>query len=283
LAQLTKKILKCLPFTVDSVHLWTDSRIVLCWLRTYSRQWTSFVANRIAEIQRLMTDEDSWKHVPSQKNPADPLSRSVMPHLLGELQIWWSGPSWLESDKSFQVSDIELPERKATTLMAEVKIESQHDIFNRFSKFSRLIRVIAFCYRFIKNCSKKNINSLQSDYEGKIGKVRSLSIEELEQSELALVRIVQREAFKTELCALEGNKPVNKNSNILNLNPFIDAHGILRVGGRLRHASVSYNYKHPILLPGKHPFTRLIITHEHERHLHVRAQATMGAFSGFNS
>jgi len=282
LAQLTRKIVKCLPFTVDSVHLWTDSRIVLCWLQTCSRQWTPFVANRIAEIQGL-TDNDDWRHVPSQENPADSLSRGVMPHLLSELRIWWTGPSWLKSDRSewpsesFQVSDIELPEGKATTLVAEVKTESQHNIFNRFSKFSRLIRVVAFCYRFIKKCKMKNINTLQSDYESKIDKIQPLSIKELEQSELALIRVVQREVFKTELCALESYKPVNKNSNILNLNPFIDAHGILRVGGRLKHASVSYNYKHPILLPGKHPLTRLIIIHEHERHLHSGAQATLSA------
>jgi len=236
LAQLTKKILKCLPFAVDSVHLWTD-----------------------------------------------PLSRGIMPHLLSELQIWWSGPSWLESDRcewpseSFQISDIELPEGRATTLIVKVKTKSQHDIFNRFSKFHRLIHVIAFCYRFIKNCRTKDVNSLQSDGKSKIGKIQSLSITELEQSELALIRIVQREVFKTELHALESNRPVNKNSNILNLNPFIDVHGILRVGGRLRHASVAYNYKHPILLPGRHPFTRLVITHEHERHLHAGAQATLSA------
>lgn len=83
--------------------------------------------------------------------------------------------------------------------------------------------------------------------------------------------------FKTELHLLRNNKPLSKNSNILNLNPFIDADGILRVGGRLRYANVSYNCKHPILLPGKHAFTRLIIIHEHERHLHAGAQATLMA------
>jgi len=86
---------------------------------------------------------------------------------------------------------------------------------------------------------------------------------------------VQHEVFKTELCALKSNKTVSKNSKILNLNPFIDAHGILRVGDWLRHVNVLYNYKHPILLPSKHAFTRLVIIYEHERHLHARAQATL--------
>jgi len=95
LAQLTKKVLGSLPFTVNSIHfsilynsihLWTDSRIVLCWLQNSSRQWTPFVANRVAEIQRLTNVED-WKHVVSQENPADPLSRGIMSDLLHKLEL----------------------------------------------------------------------------------------------------------------------------------------------------------------------------------------------------
>jgi len=88
---------------------------------------------------------------------------------------------------------------------------------------------------------------------------------------------VQRENFRTELYLLQNNKSLSKNSNILRLNPFIESNRVLRVGGRLRYASVSYNIKHPILLPGKHAFTRLIIIHEHERHLHAGTQATLMA------
>jgi len=89
--------------------------------------------------------------------------------------------------------------------------------------------------------------------------------------------MVQREFFRTELHLLKNNKSLSKNSNILRLNPFIDSNSVLKVGGRLRYTSVSYNYKHPILLPDKHAFTRLIIIHEHERYLHAGAQATLMA------
>lgn len=279
LAQLTKKILHSVPFTVESVHLWTDSRIVLCWLQKCSRQWTPFVANRVAEIQQL-TNIIDWKHVSSQENPADPLSRGIMPDALHKLDLWWFGPSWLKLDKgkwpceSFHVSDAELPERKAVNLMAEIKIEPQQDIFHRFSKLSRLIRVIAFCRRFITNCKIRKTSILHSNNDARS---QSLSIEELEQSRLSLVRIVQRDCFKAELHLLKNNKPLNTNSNVLSLNPFIDTNGILRVGGRLRHANVAYDYKHPILIPGRHAFTQLIIVHKHERHLHAGAQATLTA------
>lgn len=61
------------------------------------------------------------------------------------------------------------------------------------------------------------------------------------------------------------------------MNPFIDDCGILRVGGRLRASSLPYSAKHPSLLLGRHPFSRLIIRHEHERHFHAGPQTTLAA------
>ncbi|XP_067207879.1 uncharacterized protein [Linepithema humile] len=37
LAQLTDKVMKCLKVTINSIHLWTDSTIVLAWLQSVSR------------------------------------------------------------------------------------------------------------------------------------------------------------------------------------------------------------------------------------------------------
>jgi hypothetical protein len=70
---------------------------------------------------------------------------------------------------------------------------------------------------------------------------------------------------------------VNKKSSVLKLKPFVDAQGILRVGGRLKHAHLTYNAKHPILIPGRHSFTRLIVMHEHRRLLHAGAQTTLAS------
>jgi len=53
----------------------------------------------------------------------------------------------------------------------------------------------------------------------------------MEQSKLALIKVVH-EIFKTKLCALKNNKTVSKNNKVLNLNPFIDAYRILRVGAK---------------------------------------------------
>ncbi|XP_018374003.1 PREDICTED: uncharacterized protein LOC108768168 [Trachymyrmex cornetzi] len=97
LAQLLSKITESLPCKIDAIWLRTDSTIVLFWIQSCSRSWTPFVANRVGEIQQL-TPTQYWHHISSQDNPADPLSRGVMPNDIIDLQIWWAGPPWLIQD-----------------------------------------------------------------------------------------------------------------------------------------------------------------------------------------
>lgn len=58
-------------------------------------------------------------------------------------------------------------------------------------------------------------------------------------------------AFPVEAVALAKKPPeaLKMKSKILPLDPFVDEKGILRVGGRLKRAAVSFEVKHPVLLP----------------------------------
>lgn len=47
------------------------------------------------------------------------------------------------------------------------------------------------------------------------------------------------------------NKAMKKASSLYQLDPFLDANGIIRVGGRIKRSSLSYGAKHPIVLPRK--------------------------------
>jgi hypothetical protein len=51
LVRLIKKVLPILCVPIDSVHLWTDSRLVLIWLQDIPTRWNTHVANRVSEIQ----------------------------------------------------------------------------------------------------------------------------------------------------------------------------------------------------------------------------------------
>ena len=50
------------------VILWTDSMIVLAWLRSESALLKPFVGVRVAEIQATW-DPSTWKYVPTKMNP----------------------------------------------------------------------------------------------------------------------------------------------------------------------------------------------------------------------
>jgi hypothetical protein len=76
LARLIKKVLPILCIPMDSVHLWTDPRLVLTWLQNIPTRWNTYVANRVSDIQDI-TSNFFWHHVASEENPADVLSRGT--------------------------------------------------------------------------------------------------------------------------------------------------------------------------------------------------------------
>jgi len=71
----------------------------------------------------------------------------------------------------------------------------------------------------------------------------------------------------------EGNLLPPK-SIVRNLTSFLDD-GILRVRGRLKHSNLSFDRKHPIILPQRHFFTELVIQNSHQATLHGGAHLTL--------
>lgn len=58
-----------------------------------------------------------------------------------------------------------------------------------------------------------------------------------------------------------------------NLSPFTDEQGVVRVGGRVDQAIMSYDTRHPVLLPSDHWISTLITRHAHQ-HRHSGVAAT---------
>ena len=101
------------------------------------------------------------------------------------------------------------------------------------------------------------------------------------QAELAIIKPSQQAAFGEEIKILHSlhlygdvtdrtlakthNMSTKKTSSLFHLDPFLDENSVLRVGGRIKHAMVSFDVKHPIILPSKNHVTELIVQHHHER------------------
>ncbi|XP_077865378.1 uncharacterized protein LOC144351973 [Saccoglossus kowalevskii] len=78
--------------TFNRVIFLSDSVIAYCWIRGQSRQYKSFVANRVSEIQS-QTDPSDWRHIPGEFNIADKISRGInVNSLVGD---WKNGPAFL--------------------------------------------------------------------------------------------------------------------------------------------------------------------------------------------
>ncbi|XP_035205975.1 uncharacterized protein LOC118181006 [Stegodyphus dumicola] len=78
--------------------------------------------------------------------------------------------------------------------------------------------------------------------------------------------------FSEEIDHLKKRKLVCPRSKLKMLNPCLDDEGILRVGGRLRNASIAQNVKYPVILAKSHYITELIIRYYHYKYLHGGAQ-----------
>lgn len=75
--------------------------------------------------------------------------------------------------------------------------------------------------------------------------------------------------FPDEIKILKNKMDLPTKNRLLNLTPFLDSSGVLRVGGRLEYSDLTYPVKHPILLCKSHPIAKLIIEYTHKKHLHA--------------
>ena len=90
LSALYDSIKSTLKREVSEVFLWTDSQIVLYWLKQHSVTLSAFVGNRISDIQEL-TSSCQWRHVPTKCNPADIVTRDSNVAPLAT-SIWFKCP-----------------------------------------------------------------------------------------------------------------------------------------------------------------------------------------------
>ncbi|GFW73385.1 integrase catalytic domain-containing protein [Trichonephila clavipes] len=101
------------------VFHWTDSKIVLFWIKGSSKRCKQFVANRVQEISKL-TDFDSWFHCSGQDNSSDFLSRALA---VGNKYIntkWCNGPAFLRTDELPEIVS-ECPELNEIDYLPELK------------------------------------------------------------------------------------------------------------------------------------------------------------------
>ena len=76
IVKVKKQLCGELQLPINKVFLWTDSTIVLRYLRNITRRFQTFAANRLLLIHDSTT-LSQWRHVLTDLNPADLASTGV--------------------------------------------------------------------------------------------------------------------------------------------------------------------------------------------------------------
>lgn len=269
--ELGKKVKKELHYGDKPVFYWSDSEVVLYWLHSTPSSLHTFVANRVRKIQDS-TINSQWRHVKSQDNPADAISRGVSPDKLSGLTQWLYGPRFLHGDESIWPGPFKRSTQNATNLEFKLKvpvisatvssnIENLIYNINNRNSFIFLQRTVAYVLRFTKR-AKREINGMDS----------CITAIELDNALHLIVRTMQQSEFSEELKTLRQSQTVKGSSTLKNVCPFIDKAGVIRVSGRLEAAELPYDAKHPMVLPYNDPITKLILVKLHKENHHCGSQ-----------
>lgn len=266
LKKLYLQIRNQFSFNVDRVVLWSDSTIVLHWIHKAPNLLKTFEANRVTDIQSL-GEKVQWRHVRTNDNPADALSRGQLPADFLQNTLWFTGPAWLaQSEENWplliQLKLTNLPGLKQRTCIATVAHTA--NIYSGSSSYCTLLKAIVLLIRWRNKSPKKE----------------PIAVAEQLEAEQRLLKLVQHENFSVEVTRLKTARDATpgeprKTTRFDNLQPFIDESEIVRVGGRLKKSKLLYNQRHPILLPAKHHVTDLIIRHYHQSNQHGGIQLTL--------
>ncbi|UYV63276.1 hypothetical protein LAZ67_2003632 [Cordylochernes scorpioides] len=196
-------------------------KIIMQELWRDPNRWKTFIHNRVVKIQQL-SDRNSWRHVSGKDNPADCASRGIMPAALSGHTLWWQGPTWLKDNNFVQNQDNcngrECHEEEKVALACQSRVSVCPEVVTKYSTFIKTRRIIAWCLRFITNCRV----SLKKREIG------TLSKKELENAVIRIIGWIQKDEFGEEMQDLRNTGHASRKSRILQLNPFIDASGMLR-------------------------------------------------------
>ncbi|XP_065082921.1 uncharacterized protein LOC135705239 [Ochlerotatus camptorhynchus] len=277
-----------------------DSATVLFWIYSDHRKYKQFVAYRIGEILSL-TNPTEWRWVPSKNNIADVLAKwgKNGPPLESDGN-WVNGPEFLYRPEE------EWPQRKLPASNVEEELRAHH-LFHeisfpqllvdttRFSRWSNLVRCVAYVFRFISNCRRKvkklPIEAIQATSElERLLKIpllvtkTPLKCEEHRQAENYLWKAAKQDGFSDEVKTLLKNQElpqekwhnIERSSSLYRLSPFLDEFGVIRMEGRSAYAEfIAFEQRFPIVLPKGHDVTNKLLLHYHVKFGHANRETVV--------
>ncbi|XP_046548301.1 uncharacterized protein LOC124258276 [Haliotis rubra] len=145
---LAEMVWDSLNIDSSDCRFYSDSKIVLGYIRNTTKKFKVYVSNRVARILKFSTS-DQWNYVLTSKNPADDGTRVLDAAKLEESK-WLNGPrnaSEVNEDKEMETTGQETDDTEVVseaTLFVEQNIGIGTDRFSKFSSWKNLIAGIAW-------------------------------------------------------------------------------------------------------------------------------------------
>lgn len=279
-ARLADCIAKSHRMKISRRVFWTDSRDVVCWLRSDHRRYSQFVAFRVSELLDT-TQASEWRWLPTKKNVADEGTKWQRLPDFQPSGRWFRGPDFLWQSVHQWPGDsgdlgATVEEIRPSILHHTVGVGDTLVDFERFSKWKRLLRSVGYVHRFVSNLRKRTMKLTLE--------LGPLTQEELKLAENTIYRLVQQQAFPDEIQLIRDRFPqtnpweriLPRSSPLYKVSPIIDEHGVLRMRGRINACEwADESAKNPILLPRQNYVTNLVIADYHATCRHQNHQTAL--------
>ena len=287
--RLNKMMQHELDVALEEEFFWTDSTCVLSYITNKEKRFQTFVANRITTIHEG-SRPDQWNYVDTDSNPADDASRGLSAEDIIHQSRWINGPPFLweaedrwpkrpEISVEIKEDDPEVKrERKTFSVASTVEADFLNRVVQSCSSWYKLKKLMAWILRYRSNLLRECRRRKEGTAKVLVSEIPSpISVEEMHSAEIEVLKYVQRQCFREELVCLQGKESkvelkksvrarrtgsVKKSSSIAKLDPEL-RDDLLCVGGRLRHAPIEQEQRHPVILPKKHHVVDLIVRHYH--------------------
>ncbi|XP_034382324.1 uncharacterized protein LOC117726257 [Cyclopterus lumpus] len=256
--KISKMLKEELGYADTEEFFWTDSKVVLGYIKNEARRFHTFVANRIQKIH-LSSSPQQWRYVPTNENPADHASRCLTPSELLS-STWLTGPKFLWN-KEIKLPADEIPEltigdpEVRNALALSTRTTDQVSLVDRLSKLSSWSLATRAVARILRCIRRNHSNSLTN-------------VAEREDAGHCIIKELQKDVYQEEFKLLRKGIPIPSHNPLHSLDTFLDKDGVLRVGGRLCNSSLPNFIKHPAIIPKDHHITKMVIAHHHERMKH---------------
>ncbi len=273
LAKLLSLVASYPNLSTSSIFAWTDSSFTLHWIHSSPHRLQTYQANRVTTINELIPSAQ-WRHVSTNFNPADLASRGTTVETLLSTTLWWEGPTWLKLPPvdwphlNLTYPDDSVGFKPKATNVAVTSSEPPWELWNRYSSFPKLVRIISWLRRFIINCRTSTPSRITN---------QQLTSEEITKARCLIIKSAQFQSYPEAFETASNQRQLPKGHSLQHYDVRLNSQGLLEIQGRVRRGDGAPRAYLPLKLNST--ITQLLISSLHHLHHHPGTSTLLAIIS----